>query len=353
MFDLNSFQPSLGSDNHSGVHPDILNALVNSNVSHCSSYGTDDLSQKCFKKFESLFGNRAKSFFVFNGTAANVLSLKALCPSWQSVICTDVSHLNLDECGAPEAIAGIKLVTAPSQNGKLDPSRLENLMIRNGDQHHSQIGAISITQPTELGTVYSEDELLEIKKFAVAHDLKIHVDGARLANAMSYLDVSFHNFVEILKPSAISFGGTKNGLLGCEAVILFEPEIAKTFKFIRKQNMQLPSKSRFMAAQFLAYLNDDLYLKIARESHQKAVELSSALKDVSEIQQLYPIQSNAVFISFPKAWTKPLRNSLFFYIWDEIHWSARLMTSFDTTHEHISQFVETAKKLSNHKGTTI
>ncbi|MEO0336037.1 MAG: aminotransferase class I/II-fold pyridoxal phosphate-dependent enzyme, partial [Pseudomonadota bacterium] len=220
----NEFQPSLGSDNHSGVHPKILQALVDVNVSHSPSYGTDPITAKVNKTFQGLFGDRCQPFFVFNGTAANVLCIQSLIPSWQSVICTDVSHLNLDECAAPERIAGVKLETVPSRDGKLNVNELEDLMIRKGDQHFSSPGLISITQPTELGTVYTLKELSDIRAFASRHELLIHVDGARLSNCLIALDCSFEDIVQTLKPDAISFGGTKNGLLGVEAVLLFDDQ---------------------------------------------------------------------------------------------------------------------------------
>jgi threonine aldolase len=227
---MSGFKPSFGSDNHSGVHPKVLESLVSVNISHAPSYGTDQLTNQVAMRFREMFGDKCQPFFVFNGTAANVLCIRSLIPSWRSVICSDISHLNIDECGAPEAMAGVKLQIAPSHNGKLQAQDLRNLMIRNGDQHYSSPGMISITQPTELGTVYSLGELKEIREFASRYNLLVHVDGARLSNSLITLECSFGDLIEALKPDAISFGGTKNGLLGAEAVLLFDSDRAKDFK---------------------------------------------------------------------------------------------------------------------------
>ena len=345
-FEDPDFKPSFGSDNHAGVHPKILQAIFDANQTHTPSYGIDSLSTQLNLKFKSLFGETCESFQVFNGTAANVLCLKAHLKSWQSVLCTEVSHLNLDECGAPEAIAGVKLIPTRSINGKIQIDQLQKQLVRNGDQHHTQAAAISITQPTELGTVYSLEELKAIREFANQHNLIVHVDGARFTNSLIELDCEFKDIYETLKPDAISFGGTKNGLLGCEAVLIFNPDIAKTFKFERKQSMQLPSKTRFLAAQFLAYFENDTYKEIAQHSCNKAKLLAEMLQEIPQIEVLYPVQSNAVFAKIPKKWTKSLKNELFFYVWDENEWSVRLMMSFDTQDEEIKRFVNKAKELS-------
>ena len=340
------FKNGFGSDNHSGVHPKILEALAQVNASHTASYGMDPLSDTLNEKLIELFGPGTEGFFVFNGTAANTLSLKALLKSWNSVLVADISHLNVDECGAPEAVAGVKLipVTTDSQ-GKLTVEELEKHMTRLGDQHFSQPGCLSITQPTELGTVYSTEEMDALRNFAQKYQLRMHMDGARLVNATDFLNISFQQLREHFPMDALSFGGTKNGLLGAELVLLWEENLKKEFRYIRKQGMQLPSKTRFFAAQFLTWLENDLYLEIARHSHQKAVELENQLSRFSEVKVLYPVQSNAVFIQFPKAWTSQLKKSRFFYIWDPEIWSARLMTSFDTSKEDIEQFCKTIESL--------
>ncbi|MCB0407314.1 MAG: low specificity L-threonine aldolase [Bdellovibrionales bacterium] len=346
MLEIN-FKKGFGSDNHSGIHPHILKALFEVNKSHAPSYGTDSITELVRKKFCSLFGNNAQPFYVFNGTAANVLSIKTLIESWQSVLCSDISHLNIDECGAPEAIAGVKLIPVKSNSqGKLTPEELEKHMIRLGDQHFSQPGLLSITQPTELGTVYTLEELSELHEFAQKYQLKIHIDGARLANAAFYLKVTFKEILQVFPADAVSFGGTKNGLLGGEAVLLWNPDHIKKFKYVRKQNLQLPSKMRFLSIQFYTYLQDDLYLKIAEHSHMMAKLLEEKIKGLPHIHICYPVESNAVFIQFPKKWTTSLKENKFFYIWDSQHWIARLMTSFDTTESDINEFQSSLLQLS-------
>ncbi len=326
---------SLGSDNHSGVHPQILESLLQANSNHDSSYGTDSSSKALEKMVKEEFGSEWLPLFCFNGTAANVLCLRSLVDSFHSVICSDISHLNLDECGAPEKILGIKLITTKSTNGKIDLNDLKKKIIRLGDQHYSQVGAVSITQPTELGTCYSLGEIEKIKVFCDEHNLKLHIDGARLSNAVYSLNSSFKEICEYA--DAVSFGGTKNGLLGCEIVLV---KNKKNMKFFRKQFLQLPSKTRFFAVQFITYLKDKLYLEISKNSCLKAQLLASEIMKNTDIKPNYPVESNAVFINLKKEDAKKLKKEMFFYTWDEISGEVRLMTSFDTTEVEIKNFVQ-------------
>lgn len=336
---------SLGSDNHSGIHPRILQALLEANSSHAHSYGGDEFSRECEKLFKKIFGSDSSAFLVFNGTAANVACLKALTRSYEAVICSEQSHLHLDECGAPEYHLGIKLLTLPSEDGKIRPEQIGRLLVRLGDQHHVQPRVVSITQPTELGVCYTMEELAELRKFTRQHNLKLHMDGARLANAAVFLGVSLTELTSGVGLDALSFGGTKNGLLGGEVVVLWNQEEAKHFKFYRKQLLQLPSKMRFMSAQFLAYLNDDLYKEIAEHSHRMAKLLESGLRQISDIDIVHPVESNAVFAKIPKSWSKILKDEMFFYVWDEHQWLCRLMTSFDSTPTEIHRFIDKALAL--------
>lgn len=335
-----------GSDNHSGVHPALFQAIEKANIMHAPSYGTDDWSHLALSKFKEHFGPQSEAFFVFNGTAANVTALKAMIQSYQSVLCADVSHLNVDECGAPEFFTGAKLIPIPSKDGKIIASELERLYIRRGDQHHSQVHAISITQPTELGTVYTVAELQEIILWAKSKKLLIHIDGARLANAAHSLQLSLKEFTTDLGVDVVSMGGTKNGFMMGEAVVFLNAELAQNFKFIRKQATQLPSKTRFIAAQFAAYLDNNLYSDIAKHSCQMALHLYEELKKYSQIEIRCKPQSNAVFAKIPKSWIKALRNECFFYVWDETTFECRLMTSWDTQTEDISRFINKVKELS-------
>lgn len=333
------FHPSLGSDNHSGVHPKIIQAIIDVNRSHSPAYGTDKVTEDCQKRFQQLFGENCNVFFVFNGTAANVLSLSSLVHSWHGIICSDISHLQLDECGAPEKTIGCKLITLPNNDGKISAHQIRSAIVRRGDQHSIQPGAVSITQPTEVGTVYSLSELEDIHKVCLEFSLKLHIDGARLLLASHFLNCEFIDIVRACRPDAISFGGTKNGLLAGEAVLLFDELRAKEFKFLRKQSMQLPSKMRFISAQFLALFNDNLYKKIAKKEHELALYFAERLKDFEAIKLAYPVESNAVFPIFPKKWTKQLKKQMFFYIWDEKKWVARWMMGFDSKKSDIDLFV--------------
>jgi threonine aldolase len=339
--------PSLGSDNHSGVHPKILEALLQANMGHSPSYGTDPWTDKLRGLCKSLFGPSTEAFIVFNGTAANVLCLHGLVESHQAVIVSDVAHVQMDECGAPEKYIGCKLLPLPSNHGKITADQIRDALIRRGDQHYSQVAAVSLTQPTEYGTLYSLKELQDIVQVAKAEGLKVHIDGARFIYAPPGLQCEFLDLTEELGVDAVSFGGTKNGLLFGELCLIFDREVAQSFKYRRKQAMQLPSKHRFVASQFLALLSGSLWRDIATEGHKKALYLReklSALGPAVTITQ--PTEANAVFARFPKAWIGPLRDHMFFYVWDEKTFEVRLMVSFDTTYQQIDSFIEKARVLN-------
>ena len=335
-----------GSDNHAAVHPDILESFKSVNEGHEPSYGTDMWTQKACDEFRKHFGSNAEIFFVFNGTAANVTALKALTKSFHSVLCTDVSHIQNDECGAPEFMTGCKLIPIVSQDGKMKLEDAAAALVRRGDQHHSQIQVLSLTQPTELGSVYSLAELKELIHWAKSQKLFVHIDGARLANAAAYLGVSFKELTTDLGVDIVSMGGTKNGLMMGEAVIILNPSLANDFKYIRKQSGQLPSKSRYIAGQFLAYLQNNLWKKIADHSHQMALKLYDDCQGIAGFQIRQKPQSNAVFVKMPQPWVKKLKADYFFYVWDEHTFECRLMTSWDTQVEDIEGFVKRAKELS-------
>lgn len=334
-----------GSDNHAPVHPEIFKALLEANLEHAPSYGTDDVTLACQKKFKTFFGEKSETHFVFNGTAANVLSLRTIIKSFESCFVTDCSHLNVDECAAPEFFAG-KLIPIPSKNGKFIVEELEKNYKRLGDQHYAQPKAISITQPTELGTVYSLEELQTITQWAQSKNLIIHIDGARFCNAVSYLNLSMKEITTDLHVDILSFGGTKNGFMFGEAVVILNPNYQKDFKYIRKQAAQLPSKTRFIACQFKAYLTDHLYLKIAQLGHNNALYLAEQIQaHCPEIQITQKVQSNAVFCKIPKNWIKSLKKAHFFYVWDENTFECRLMMSWDTQKSDIDGFIDCAKNL--------
>lgn len=335
-----------GSDNHAGVHPAILSSLAEANLEHAPSYGTDAWTEHAQELFREHFGPEAQTFFVFNGTAANVTALRAMTRPYQAVLCSDVAHLHVDECGAPEFFAGIKLQTLPSTHGKISVADLEKSYIRRGDQHFSQSAVLSLTQPTELGTVYSVEEVRALVRWAHERQMWVHMDGARLANAAVYLQKSFREITADLGVDVVSVGGTKNGLMMGEAVVFLNPNLARDFKYIRKQSAQLPSKTRFIACQFAAYLKDNLWRNIAEHAHGKALELYEGLKDLPQIQISQKPQSNAVFPILPPAWVKSLREHYFFYVWNEHSFECRLMTSWDTQSEDIQGFMAKIKELA-------
>lgn len=341
-----NFVRGFGSDNHSGIHPDIWQSLQACNQGHAPSYGTDLWSEKSLSLFKKEFGPKAEIFFVFNGTACNVLALRAMAKSFHSVLCADFSHLNVDECGAPEFFTGSKLISLPSTHGKLSLDGLKSALGRRGDQHFSQVKVISLTQPTEWGVCYSLAELKEICDWAHSEKLGVHMDGARLANAAYYLQTDFKSMTSDVGVDALSFGGTKNGLMMGEAVVFLNPALAEDFKYIRKQSAQLPSKTRFIAASFESYLQDGTWKKIAQHSCDMAEYFFQQLSQIPQVQITAPRQSNALFVLFPKNWIRPLREKYFFYIWNEKTFECRLMTSWDTQKRDIDGFVELAMALS-------
>jgi threonine aldolase len=328
------------SDNNATVHPDVLAALARVNVGHAWGYGHDEHTAAVEERFREQFGDDARAFLVFNGTAANVLSLRATCRPWEGVLCTETAHLNVDECGAPEAIAGVKLLTAASEDGKLTPELAAGLIHRVGDEHVVQARVVSISQCTELGTVYSQEEVRALSEFAHERGMWLHMDGARLANAAAALDLSLRALTAGCGVDILSFGGTKNGLLGAEAVVFLEPQLAQGFEYLRKQSLQLASKMRFLAAQFDALLSDELWLRLARHANRMAAALADALTDVPGVAITRPVEANAVFAIIPPEATARLQERFRFYVWDEHTGEVRWMCSWDTTEEDVEGFAE-------------
>lgn len=333
MFADLKFRLSLGSDNHSGVHPRVMEALLEANRGHAHAYGMDELCAKTQQEFKRLFGESVQAEYVFTGTAANVLSLAPFLKSFNSVICSDMAHLHMDECGAPEKFLGGKLYTLPSKDGRISPEQTEELFQRMGDQHFSQPKAVSLTLPTELGVCYSLEELKAWSRFCTERNLMLHLDGARLTNAAVHLKTTLKELTQGVGADVVSFGGTKNGLMGAEAVLLFTDRAKHEFKFHRKQAMQLSSKTRFLAAQFYAFLKDDLWRDIAGHGTALARELAKGLEDFPEVRVAFPVESNAVFVELPKSWISPLREKFFFYVWDPQISLCRWMISWDWTSE--------------------
>ena len=340
---------SFASDNWSGVSPEIMEALVAVNNGHHPAYGEleDSVTQKAYQKFNTLFGKEVKVFFVYNGTAANVLSIQHLTRSYHAVVAAHTAHINEDECGAPEKISGNKIYTIHTDNGKIKPEDVEPFLQSVGFQHHSQPKVISISQVTEMGTVYTLDEIKALAEFAHANRLYLHVDGARLANAAVSLGVSFQEMITDTGVDVLSFGGTKNGLMFGEAVVFLKPELAVDFEYSRKQNMQLHSKMRYIAAQFDRYLTDELWRKNAINANEKAKRLEVELKKLSGfgVKITQPVMANGVFVSLPEKVISSLQQVSFFHVWNTSTNEVRLMCSWDTTDEDVEKLVEALKKL--------
>ena len=335
---------SLASDNASGIHSEFLKVLSSINEGHVLSYGQDVVTERAIAMMREICGTpRADVFFVFNGTAANVVCLGGLTDRHEAVVCSEVSHLNVDECGAPEKVMGLKLIPVPHVNGKISIADLEKVVIRGGDQHYAQPRVVSLTQPTELGTCYSIAEIKEIVAWCESRGLKVHLDGARLANACYTLGVSFQQLIGETGVHAVSFGGTKNGMSGAEAVIFPKGGLDQRGKFLRKFSMQLASKQRFMSVQFVRYFEGELWKSIAAHVCGLAKHLEAGVKGIPGIEVTRPVQSNAVFAKIPKWSLAQLRKDVFFYVWDEEVYEVRWMISFDWTKQDVDRFVAHVK----------
>ncbi len=329
---------SFASDNNAGVHREVMEAVARANEGHVVGYGDDPYTESAAAKFREHFGNDVEVFFVFNGTAANVLGLKALTQSYHAVICTEAAHIYTDECGAPEKFTGCKLLPIVAPDGKLTVESIKSAYHGIGDQHHVQAKVVAITQATEMGTVYKPEEIRAIAGFAHDNNMFVHMDGARIANAAVSLGLSLRQATRDLGVDVLSFGGTKNGLMGGEAVVFFRNELAHDFKFLRKQGMQLNSKMRFVAAQFEALLSNDLWAKSARHANAMAKILESEMRNKKGVEVVYPVEANGVFARIPHAAIAELQERYFFYVWNEERSVVRWMCSFDTTEEDTRQF---------------
>jgi threonine aldolase len=333
------------SDNYSGVHPQILKALSEVNIDHAPSYGGDVYTEKAVHQFKQLLGESVEVYFTFIGTAANVLGLKALTQPHHAVICTETAHINVDECGAPERFTGCKLLTVPTLDGKLRVADIEKFQSLVDFEHHVQPKVVSISQTTELGTLYTPDEIKVLADYAHSHNMYLHMDGARIANAAAALNMPIKKFTFDCGVDVLSFGGTKNGMMYGEAIVFANASLCENFKYIRKQGMQLASKMRYISAQFLAYFSDDLYLKTARHANAMAQRLAEKLKDIPEIKITQNPAANGVFAKLPKEMIKPLQERYFFYEWNEQNCEVRFMCSWDTTETEIEDFVVLTKSL--------
>jgi threonine aldolase len=326
------------SDNHAGVLPEVLEAIATANVGHAVSYGADEWTARVEELFRTHFGEEARTALVFNGTGANVVALQALCRPFQACICASTAHLNVDECGAPERVAGLKLLPVDTPDGKLTPAIVEPRLVRFGDEHAVQPRVVSITQSTELGTLYTLDEIRALADQAHGHGMLLHVDGARLANAAAALGVSLRELTTDVGVDAVSFGGTKNGLLLGEAVVFLGAGLGDEVAYLRKQSMQLASKMRFIAAQFEALLSGDLWLRAASHANAMAELLAAAVEGIEGVTLTQKVEANAVFAVLPPGVAEALQERWRFYVWDETTGEVRWMCSWDTTPEDVDAF---------------
>lgn len=332
------------SDNNAPVHPLVMEALQRVNDGHCIAYGDDPYTVSAISKMKEIFGASCEVFFVFTGTAANVLGLTAATRPFNSVICAETAHIHTDECGAPERFTGCKILSIPTKNGKITPDQVAKHLHGFGFEHHSQPGVISITQATELGTVYSLQEISELANLAHTYGMLLHVDGARLANAAVSLSCSFGEMIDGTGVDILSFGGTKNGLMYGEAIVFLNSRLAENFKYIRKQGMQLASKMRFIAAQFDAYLTNDLWKRLAENANYMAKMLEKEVGKIPGIEITQPVQANGVFAIVPPEVIPVLQKEYFFYVWDEMRSEVRWMCSWDTCEEDVHRFAELLHK---------
>jgi threonine aldolase len=332
------------SDNNAGVHPEILNELKIVNQGHTLGYGSDIYTEEARKIFRDNFGDSVETFFVFTGTAANVLGINGITRSWNSIIAASTAHLETDECGAPEKFTGCKVLTVDTPDGKISIDLIERHIHGFGFEHHAQPKVISITQSTEMGTVYTPDEIRKLAEFAHRNSMLLHMDGARIANAAVYLDLSFREFTVDSGVDVLSFGGTKNGMMFGEAICFLKPGLSDDFKYIRKQGMQLASKMRFISAQFIAYFRNDLWKRSADHSNNMAQLLFRKLSEIEGIKITQKVQSNGVFIIMPPSVAEKLKEKYFFYTWNEFNSEYRLMTSWDTQENDINEFIYLLRK---------
>jgi len=331
---------NFASDNYATALPEALEAIAAANHGPAVSYGADEWTARLQDRVREHFGADATAFPVFNGTGANVTGLRAMLKPWQGVICAEGAHLNVDEGAAPEVLGGIKLLTVPTPDGKLTPELAGRRMVRIGDEHASQPGVVSVTQSTELGTLYTPAELAAIGEFAHAHDMLFHIDGSRLANAGASLDVPLRAITTDVGADVVSFGGTKIGLVVGEAVIVLKPDLADPLRYLRKQSMQLASKMRFISAQLDALLTDDLWRRAAGHANAMARRLAEAVENVDGVTLTQAVQANGVFAILPPGAAERLQEDFHFYFWDEHTREVRWMCAWDTREEDVDTFAE-------------
>ena len=340
-------QRGFASDNNSGIHPQILKAIEEANQGHSIGYGDDFWTKEAIVLFKKEFGADIEVFFTLTGTGANILGIQSAVQSFHSVICAETAHIQTDECGAPEKFTGSKLIPVSAPNGKITPDLIEKHLHGFGFEHHSQPGLISITQVTELGTIYSVAEIRALADLAHSHGMYLHMDGARISNAAVSLDLPFKSFTTDAGVDILSFGGTKNGMMIGEAVLFLNPLLSANSKYYRKQAAQLFSKMRFVGAQFVPYLRDEIWKTNATHSNRMAKILEHEIRNLKGVEITQPVEGNGVFAIVPAPIISRLQEEFFFYMWDESRSEVRWMTSFDTTEDDIMKFTALLRTLLN------
>lgn len=344
------FMKSLASDNYAGVIPEVINAIAQVNTGHESSYGQDQFSARVGDLFQNLFGRKVQYYFAFNGTGANLLGLSSILKPYEAVVCMEYAHIYVDESTAPELFTGARLRAVPiNKEGKLDPEKIAAFCIRKGDMHYAQCKAVTITQSTEYGTVYTPDEIKKISIVCKENNLYLHVDGARILNAAASLGISLQEMCTETGVDLLTFGITKAGALAAEAVVFINPELGEMSAFFQKRNAQLCSKSRFIAAQFLGMLENENWKKYTLHANQMAKVLAEKLHHFEQIFITKPVQSNAVFAIMPAEWILQLQKVIPFYIWNEQLNEVRLMCSWDTTEADINSIIMKLEELGEEK----
>ena len=334
-----------GSDNHSGVHPEIMKSIEIANTGYAAAYGEDKYTNRAIKKFKEHFGKEIDVYLLYNGTATNILGLKTVTASFNSIICAETAHLTVHECCGPEKFIGCKLITIPTPDGKLTVDLIKPYLVGFGDVHMAQPRVISITQSTELGTVYTTNEIKKLADFAHNNNMLLHIDGARLSNAAASLNCNLKEITADVGVDLLSFGGTKNGMMFGEAVIFFKKNLSKNFEFYRKQGMQLASKMRFISAQFEAFLSNNLWLKNAKHANKRTKLLEKQIKKIPKVKITQKVEVNAIFATITKKYIEALKKKYFFHVFDEEKSEVRWMCSFDTTEKEVYNFAETIKKI--------
>jgi len=336
-----------GSDNDSGVHGKILEAICNCNIEHANPYGNDSYTENVITKFKEVFGEQANVFFVPNGTGANVIGLSSILKSFEGVVCAENAHINVDECGAFEKFTGSKLLQIPLWNEKIRIEDIQKTLSIVGNEHKVQPKVISISQVSESGTVYTIDEIRKIANYAHQNELLLHIDGSRISNAAVALNVSFKEMITDTGVDLLSFGGTKNGMMYGEAIVSLNAESSKNLKYLRKQGMQLISKMRYISAQFLAFFENDLWAKNAKQANDMAKLLYNAVRGIDGVKVISSVDANIIMATIPKEWIEPLQKKTFFYLLDEKINLVRWVMSYDTTEREVNNFINEIKQISS------